>query len=56
MIKGIGKNTADVLLKKFRSVKKIKELSKEDLEQSIGKSRANIVFEYFHQKEENSKN
>jgi excinuclease ABC subunit C len=56
MIKGIGKNTADVLLKKFRSVKKIKELSKEDLEQSLGKSRAYIVFEYFHQKEDNSKN
>ena len=53
MIKGIGKNTADSLLKKFRSVKKIKELSKEDLEQAIGKSRAAIVFEYFHAKEEN---
>jgi excinuclease ABC subunit C len=49
MIKGIGKNTADILLKKFKSVKKIKELSKEALEESIGKSRAKIVFEYFQQ-------
>ncbi len=47
MIKGIGKNTADILLKKFKSVKKIKELSLEDIEQTIGKSRAKIVFEYF---------
>jgi excinuclease ABC subunit C len=54
MIKGIGKNTADILLKKFKSVKKIKALSKEEIEESIGKSRAGIVFEYFHQKEENN--
>ncbi|HXR83859.1 MAG TPA: excinuclease ABC subunit UvrC [Hanamia sp.] len=48
MIKGIGKNTADILLKKFKSVKKIKELSQQSLEDLIGKSRAKIVFEYFH--------
>jgi len=54
MIKGIGKNTADILLKKFKSVKKIKALSKEEIEESIGKSRAGIVFGYFHQKEENN--
>ena len=47
-IKGIGKNTADSLLKKYRSVKKIKALSGEELEESIGKSRAAIVFDYFH--------
>jgi len=56
MIKGIGKNTADILLKKFKSVKKIKELSKEDLQQMVGKSRANIVFEYFHQEENDINN
>ena len=47
MIKGIGKNTADILLKKFKSVKKIKELPKTELEETIGKSRASIVFDYF---------
>jgi excinuclease ABC subunit C len=51
MIKGIGKNTADVLLKKFKSVKRIKELSKEAIEETIGKTRANIVYEHFHQQE-----
>lgn len=48
-IKGIGKNTADLLLKKFKSVKKIKELSKETLEETIGMSRAKIVYDYFHE-------
>jgi excinuclease ABC subunit C len=48
-IKGIGKSTIDILLKKFRSVKKIKELSREALEETIGKSRAAIIFEYFDQ-------
>lgn len=44
-IPGIGKQTADILLKEFRSVKKIKQLSLEELEESIGKSKAGIVFE-----------
>ena len=47
-IKGIGKNTADVLLKKYRSVKKIKELTEKDLEETIGKSKAALVFAHFH--------
>jgi excinuclease ABC subunit C len=53
MIKGIGKNTADSLLKRFKSVKKIKELSQNDLEEAIGKSRAQIVYQYFHQDKKN---
>lgn len=48
MIKGIGKNTADILLKKFRSVKKIKDLTKETLTENIGNSKASIVYDYFH--------
>jgi excinuclease ABC subunit C len=47
-IKGIGKNTADMLLKKFKSVKKIKELPRQELESAVGKSKAGIVFEHFH--------
>jgi excinuclease ABC subunit C len=47
MIKGIGKNTAESLLKKFRSVKKIKELSPEDLAKVIGNSKAEIINDYF---------
>jgi excinuclease ABC subunit C len=48
MIKGIGKNTADMLLKKFKSVKRIKDLSKEELEEIVGRSKGNIVFEHFN--------
>jgi len=48
MIKGIGKNTADILLKKYKSVKKIKQLSEVELTETIGKSKAVIIYEYFN--------
>ncbi|MEO9209916.1 MAG: helix-hairpin-helix domain-containing protein, partial [Ginsengibacter sp.] len=51
-IKGIGKNTADTLLKKFKSVKKIKALPLKDIEEIIGVSKALLVFKYFHPNEE----
>jgi excinuclease ABC subunit C len=47
-IKGIGKNTADLLLKKFRSVNNIRQASEEDLAGVIGKAKAKTVAEYFH--------
>jgi excinuclease ABC subunit C len=46
-IKGIGKSTADTLLKEFKSVKRIRELSKEELAKLIGNSKASIVYNYF---------
>jgi excinuclease ABC subunit C len=42
-IKGIGKQTADLLLNKFRSVKKIKEASTNDIEAIIGKKKTEIL-------------
>ncbi len=47
-IKGIGKSTADSLLKKFKSVKKVKELTKEVLVEYVGASRAAMIYKYFH--------
>jgi excinuclease ABC subunit C len=47
-IEGIGKNTIDVLLKKYKSVKKIKEQSEADLASAVGKSKAKILTEYFN--------
>ncbi|MEO8821548.1 MAG: helix-hairpin-helix domain-containing protein, partial [Ginsengibacter sp.] len=47
-IKGVGKNTADILLKKYKSVKKVKDLSQEEIEETIGKSRAALVYDHFH--------
>lgn len=47
-IKGIGYNTAQKLLWKFKSVKKIREATHEQLAEVIGKSKAGIVYKYFH--------
>ena len=46
-IKGIGKATADILLKQFKSVKKIKELQEEELINAVGASKAKIILNYF---------
>ncbi len=52
-ISGIGKTTANVLLKKYRSVKNIQAQSLEDLVLALGPSKANIVYNYFHPSEGN---
>lgn len=46
-IKGIGKETAGILLKEFRSVKNIKTKSGEELAKLIGNAKAKIVFDFF---------
>lgn len=46
-IHGIGKSTADILLKEFKSVKKIREMGKEKLAAIIGRSKARILIEYY---------
>ncbi len=47
-IKGIGGQTATQLLKTFRSVAKIKQLTEEDIAQEIGSAKAKLVWEHFH--------
>jgi excinuclease ABC subunit C len=47
-IPGIGKKTAELLLSTFSSVKKIRELPKEKLENLLGRSKAEIVWNYFN--------
>jgi excinuclease ABC, C subunit len=51
-IKGIGRNTADQLLKEFKSIKRIKELSLEELAAAAGNAKANIIWEYFNKRKE----
>ncbi len=46
-IEGIGKGTIDTLLKKFKSVKKIKEKNTEELSAVIGQSKAAIIVNFF---------
>lgn len=50
-IKGIGIQTQKQLLKALKSVKKIKESDLQTLTNIIGKSKANIIFQYFQEKE-----
>ncbi|HTC00195.1 MAG TPA: hypothetical protein VK705_05890, partial [Ferruginibacter sp.] len=47
-IKGIGKTTADGLLKKFRSVKNVREKTIEELAAEIGMAKAIIISRHFH--------
>lgn len=42
-IEGIGKKTTDLLLTSFRSFKKVREATQEDLEKVVGKSKAAII-------------
>lgn len=51
-IKGVGNQTADQLLKKFRSIKKIRELSERELAAETGRAKARIIWSYFHPDEE----
>lgn len=47
-IKGIGDKIAEKLLQTFGSVKTIKVTPLPELENAIGKSKAQLVFQYFH--------
>ncbi len=46
-IEGIGKATSDRLLSAFRSVKKIRELSIEELAEYVGEAKARIIRSFF---------
>ncbi|MFD0963717.1 excinuclease ABC subunit UvrC [Pseudofulvibacter geojedonensis] len=47
-INGIGEKTIVELMKKFKSVKRIKEASLEDLQKVVGFSRAQKIYQEFH--------
>ncbi len=49
-IRGIGPKTKDELLKTFKSLKRIKEADIQVLTSAIGQAKAEILFNYFHQK------
>ena len=56
-IKGIGQQTEKELIKAFKSVKRVKEASTEDLEAIVGHHKADIIQRYFKSitSEENAK-
>ncbi len=50
-VKGLGPVTADKLLSKFKSVKKIRELSENELVAEVGKAKTKVLQDYFAQTE-----
>ena len=50
-VKGLGPVTADKLLSKFKSVKKIRELSENELIAEVGKAKTKVLQDYFAQTE-----
>ena len=49
-ITGIGEKTKQALLKEFKSVKRIREASVEDVSRIVGKAKGKIIEEYFKKK------
>jgi excinuclease ABC, C subunit len=47
-IQGIGAKSIELLLKKLKSVKRVKESSQETLEEILGKAKGKIVWDYFN--------
>ena len=43
----IGSATSEMLLKKFKSIKRIKEVSLEDLCETVGKAKGVVIYNYF---------
>jgi len=48
-VKGLGPKTAEALLLKYKSVKKLKELTQDELAGEVGKAKAAILYSYFHE-------
>lgn len=46
-VEGIGEKTAELLLKKFKSVKRVREASEEEIVKIIGEAKAKLLGEYF---------
>lgn len=47
-IKGIGPTTAATLMKEFKSVKRLKEMSEDDIASVIGRAKAHLIYNNFH--------
>ncbi len=46
-IPGIGKATADILLKEYKSVKNVRATAQEELERKVGRSKTKLIMDYF---------
>jgi excinuclease ABC subunit C len=48
-IEGVGKKTANLLLKRYRSVNKVRQLSEEELTEVVGPARARLIRAHFEE-------
>lgn len=46
-IPGVGEKTIELLLKKFKTVKRIKQLSQDELSSELGQTKAKLLIKYF---------
>lgn len=46
-IEGIGERTAEMLIQEFKSVKRVKEASQDEIEKIIGRAKAKMLVDYF---------
>jgi excinuclease ABC subunit C len=53
-IKGISETTSGLLLKRFKSIKQIKEKTIEEMTEVIGAARSKLVYAHFHPVENNT--
>ncbi len=51
-IPGIGPKTRDLLLKRFKSVKKIKDVDIQSITEAVGIKKAELIYRHFHQENE----
>ena len=49
-IPSVGKQTITTLLRKFKSAKRVKSATLEELVAEVGNARAKIIFDYFNKK------
>ena len=48
-ITGVGEKTKETLIKTFKSVKRIKEQTEDQLAEAVGKAKAKIIYDALHQ-------
>ena len=48
-IEGIGERTAEMLIQEFKSVKRVKEATQDEIEKIIGRAKAKLLLDYFKQ-------
>jgi excinuclease ABC subunit C len=51
-ISGVGEKTKNLLLKHFKSVKRISLASESEISEVVGKFKASVVYAHFHHKME----